>query len=89
MRNIIIAAVAATTLSGCATLDAAGDRWLSSDTSLVETALLVDTVRNLNPDLGNFETRLAAYAAIDCLKIADEAARHDCTIEAIRLVAGD
>jgi len=80
IRILIATLLAAITLSGCAAyeqggifgdggvVDATIDRTLGKDVTLVEAAIMVDYVRTANPDLGEFDTRLAAYAAIDVIR---------------------
>lgn len=82
MKSILAAAAASLCLAGCATLPST-ERLFGSDVSIVQAALLVQAVREADPDIGEFDTRLAAYAAIDCLRLADEDQRRSCTVQAI------
>lgn len=79
IKRTLIVALSAVSLSGCVTTG----QLFGSDTSIVQAALLVQAVREANPDLGDFNTRLAAYAAIDCLRLADVARREDCVVRAV------
>lgn len=63
----VLIALATLAMTACATLENASDRYLGSDASLIEAAVMVNAVRRANPDLDldRFETRLLAYRAID------------------------
>lgn len=80
MFTMAAALACALVLSGCATTRAA---LFSPDVSLVNAALLVQAVREAEPDVGDFDTRLAAYASVDCLRIAIEAERRACVVRAV------
>lgn len=63
--RILIACLAALCLSACATLDGVGARLLSSDVSILETALFIQRARGVEFDLSNFEDRAVVYRAVD------------------------
>ena len=65
MKNILIAALAAASLSACATLDGVGARIAASDVSIVDAAIFVHRVRGLEFDPGNFSDRVVLYRAVD------------------------